>query len=211
VLQNIWHSIWTLFLGPDNLQNVFLLWSMQVATFPALSPDEGIRSSFMALNAHSQYNARSVPLRGHREAGTNYCGPNLLVCFFLSSMVICWLYKLTLSYQVIIYVKLKIWLFVPYTNSHFWTNLNQKIAHMAPWPGRDRRLCMVRNFLTFTAFFTFFVASECPFHDKRWLPAEVTCDRVISMILAGACATSRERHCSGRQVSVLTKSVLHLE
>jgi len=94
------------------------------------------------------------------------------------------------------------------------TFLNQSepnIAHIAPWPGRDRRVCMVRNFLTFKAFFIFFVASECRFHDRRWLPAQVTRDRVISMILAGACATSRKRHCSGRQLSVLTESVLHLE
>jgi len=34
----------------------------------------------------------------HLQAGTNYSGPNLLVCFFLSYMVICWLYKLSLSY-----------------------------------------------------------------------------------------------------------------
>jgi len=102
------------------------------------------------------------------------------------NLVVCTLYKFT---------------FLNQSEPHF--------AHIAPWLGTDRRVCMDPNFLTFSAFLTF-VASECRFHDRRRLPAQVTRDRVTSMILAGACATSRKRR-SGRQLSVLTESVLHLE
>jgi len=53
-------------------------------------------------------------------------------------------------------------LFVPYKNSHFWTNLNQILHTSLPWSGRDRRVCMVRKCLTFLPFLTFFVGSCQP-------------------------------------------------
>jgi hypothetical protein len=58
--------------------------------------------------------------------------------------------------------------FVPYSISHFWTNLNQALHTSPPWSGRDHRVCMDPKFFTFS---TFFVTSRCQFHDRRWLPA----------------------------------------
>jgi hypothetical protein len=46
----------------------------------------------------------------------------------------------------ILYIKLKVCsfvcLFVPYTNPHFWTNLNHTLHTSPPWSGRDPRICM---------------------------------------------------------------------
>jgi hypothetical protein len=39
-------------------------------------------------------------------------------------------------------------LFVPYTNPHFSTNLNQTLYTYSPSSGRSRRACMVRKYLT---------------------------------------------------------------
>jgi hypothetical protein len=55
---------------------------------------------------------------------------------------------------IYIYIKLNVCvcvcLFVPYTNSYFWTNLNQTL-HTAPL-GRDRRVYMGPKFWTFLSF-----------------------------------------------------------
>jgi hypothetical protein len=61
---------------------------------------------------------------------------------------------------LILYIKLKVCLFVPYTNSHFRNNRNQTLHTSLPWSGRDRRVCMVRKCLTFSTFFTFFVGKS---------------------------------------------------
>jgi hypothetical protein len=100
-------------------------------------------------------------------------------------------------------------LFVPYTNSHFQTNLNQTLHTTPPWSGRDRRVCMVRKCLTFSTFLTFSVGSGCRILGTKWLPARVIRDSVISVILAGVCVTSRKWRCSRRQFRVLTGSVVH--
>ena len=54
MLQNTGESIWTSSIAPAKLQTVPFMWSMQVGKFPALSPEEGNRSFFMAPNAYSQ-------------------------------------------------------------------------------------------------------------------------------------------------------------
>jgi len=53
------------------------------------------------------------------------------------------------------------------------------------------------------------MAAECRLQDRRWLPAQVIRDSLISVILAGLSATSRKWRCS-RQFRILTASVLYL-
>ena len=38
----------------------------------------------------------------------------------------------------ILYIKMNVCLFVPYTNPHFWTDRNQTLHKTHPWSGRDR-------------------------------------------------------------------------
>jgi len=97
-------------------------------------------------------------------------------------------------------------LFVPYTNSHFWTDQNQTLHTSLPWSGRDRRICMVRKCLTFSTFLTFFVGSECRILGMKWLPAQVIRDSVISVILAAVSVTSRKWRCGRRHFRVLKES-----
>jgi len=110
------------------------------------------------------------------------------------------------SWQEILYIKLNVCLFVPYTNSHFWTNLNQTLHISPPWSGRDCRVCMVRKCLTVSTFLTFFIGSECRILGTKWLPAQVIRDSVISVILAAVSVTSRKWRCSRRQFRVLQES-----
>jgi len=97
-------------------------------------------------------------------------------------------------------------LFVPNTNSHFWTSLNQTLHTSPPWFGRDRRVCMVRKCLTFSTFLTFFFGNECRILDTKWVPAQVILGSVISVILAAVVVTSRKWHCSRRQFRILQGS-----
>jgi len=62
-------------------------------------------------------------------------------------------------------------LFVPYTNPHFWTDLNQTLHTSPPWSGRDRKICMGLQYFTFPTFSTYFVGSGCWLVRTRWLPA----------------------------------------
>jgi len=102
--------------------------------------------------------------------------------------------------------KAECFLFVPHTNSHFWTDLNQTLHTSPPWSGRDRRVWMVRKYLTFSIFFTIFVGSECRILSTKWLPAQGIRDSVISAILAAVSVTSRKWRCSRRQFPVLQES-----
>jgi hypothetical protein len=87
--------------------------------------------------------------------------------------------------------------FVPYTNPHFWTNLNQTLHTSPPSSGRDRRVCMVQKCLTFSTLFDLrmervqnpghnMVAGARPFRHS-----------VICVILKGVSVTSR---CSRRHL-----------
>jgi hypothetical protein len=60
VLHNTRQSIWRSSLCPATLQTVLFMWPIPVVTFPALSPDEGDRRSYIALNAYSQHDLVSV-------------------------------------------------------------------------------------------------------------------------------------------------------
>jgi hypothetical protein len=60
---------------------------------------------------------------------------------------------------------------VPYTNSHFWTDLNQTLLTSPPWSGRDRRVCTGPKFLTSSTFGPFFFRGQCRIMGTRWLPA----------------------------------------
>ena len=61
--------------------------------------------------------------------------------------------------QKILYIKMNvcIYMYVPYTNSHFWADLNQTLHTSPPWSGRDRRVCMGPKFLTSSTFWTLFL------------------------------------------------------
>jgi len=97
-------------------------------------------------------------------------------------------------------------LFAPYTNPHFWADLNQTLHTSPPWSGRIRRVCMVRKCLTFSTFLNFFVGSESRILGTKWLPAQVIHDSVISVNLAAVSVTSRKWRCSRRQFRVLQES-----
>ena len=107
-----------------------------------------------------------------------------------------------------------------YTNSHFWTNLNQTMHSSSPWSGRDRRVCMDPKFATSSTFWPLFLWGHCRIMGTRWLPARpfsaiplypwfqlvfawrhrhdvadsgVIRSSLISVILAGVPLTSRRR------------------
>ena len=71
----------------------------------------------------------------------------------------------------ILYIKMNVCLFVPYTNPHFWTDLNQTLHTSPQWSRRDRRVCMGPQYFTFPTFSTYLVGGACTFAFSRWLPA----------------------------------------
>jgi hypothetical protein len=106
-----------------------------------------------------------------------------------------------------------------YTNSHFWTDLNQTLHTSPPWSGRDRKVCMNPKFLTSSTFGPFLFGGHCRTMGTRWLPTRpffaillypwfqlvfvwrhrydvtdsgVIRDGFISVILAGDSLTSRK-------------------
>jgi hypothetical protein len=66
------------------------------------------------------------------------------------------------------FVCLYVW---TYTNSHFWTDLNQTLHTSPYWSGRDRRVCMDPKFLTSSTFWAHVFGSHCRIMGTRWLPA----------------------------------------
>jgi hypothetical protein len=72
---------------------------------------------------------------------------------------------------VCMFVCMYVCMYVPYTNSHFWTDLNQTLHTSPPWSGRDRRVCMGPKFLTSSAFWAHFFRGHCRIMGTRWLPA----------------------------------------
>ena len=78
-----------------------------------------------------------------------------------------------------LYMKLKLYfvrfcLFVPYTNPHFWTNLNQNLHTSPPSSGMTVGYVWSENVWLFSTFFTFFIGSECRILGTTWLPAQDT-------------------------------------
>jgi hypothetical protein len=119
-------------------------------------------------------------------------------------------------------------LYVPYTNSHFWTDLNQTL-HISPL-GLEETVGYIwaRNSWPLRHFGPFFFRVYCRIMGTRWLPERpfsaiplyplfqlvfawrhrhyvvaggglVLCC-LISVILAGVPLTSRKLHCSRRQI-----------
>jgi hypothetical protein len=113
-----------------------------------------------------------------------------------------------------------------YTNSHFWTNLNQTLHTSPPWSGRDHRVCMDLKFSTSSTFWALFLwgplqnhghnmAAAWPFSTIPLYPwfqlAFAWCHRhdvadggvirgsLISVILVGVPLTSRKWRCSRQQ------------
>jgi len=73
---------------------------------------------------------------------------------------ICTIMNIIIANYVMLYIKMK-WFFVrfclgmygTYTNSHFWTDLNQTLHTSPPWAGRDRGYVWARNSWPFGPFF----------------------------------------------------------
>jgi hypothetical protein len=78
-----------------------------------------------------------------------------------------------------------------YTNSSFWTDLNQTMHTSPPWSGRDLRVCMDPKFLTYS---TFWGPLQNHGH-KMAAGATIFCDTLISVIPAGVGVTSPTWHC----------------
>jgi len=118
-------------------------------------------------------------------------------------------------------------LYGTYTNSHFWTDLNQTLHTSPPSSGRDRRVCMDPKFLTSSTFWALFLWGHRRIMGIRWLPEQpfsaiplypwfqvvfawrhrhdVVADggiirgSLISVILARVPLTSRKWRCTRRQ------------
>jgi hypothetical protein len=114
-----------------------------------------------------------------------------------------------------------------YTNSHFWTDMNQTLHTSPTWSGRDRSVCMDPQFLTSLTFGPFFLGGHCRIMGTRWLPARpfsaiplypwfqlvfgwrhrhyvvayggVIRGSLISVILAGVPLTSKKWRCIRQQ------------
>ena len=62
-------------------------------------------------------------------------------------------------------------MYVPYTNSHFLTDLNQTLHTSPSWSGRDRMVCMDPQYFKFSYLFDVLFGSEYRFVRGRWLLA----------------------------------------
>jgi len=69
------------------------------------------------------------------------------------------------------FVCLYVCMYGTFTNSHFWTDLNQTLHTSPPWSGRDRRVRMDLKFLTSSTFGSFSFGGHCRIMGTRWLPA----------------------------------------
>jgi hypothetical protein len=126
------------------------------------------------------------------------------------------------------FVCLFVCLYGTYTNSHFWTDLNQTLHTSSPWSGRDLGYVWTRNSWPLRLFGPFFFGGHCRIMGTRWLPARpfsaiplylwfqlvfvwrhrhdvadggVIRGSFISVILAGVPLTSRKWRRSRRQSS----------
>jgi hypothetical protein len=83
-----------------------------------------------------------------------------------------------------------------YTNSHFWTDLNQTLHMSPPWSGRDRRVCMDPKFLISLTFWALILWGPLQNHGhKMSAGTTVFHDTLISVIPAGVCVTSPTLRC----------------
>ena len=93
---------------------------------------------------------------------------------------------------VSLFVCLFVCMYGTYTNSHFWTDLNQTLHTSPPWSGRDRRVCMDPKFLTSSTFWALLLWGPLQNHGHKMAAgATVICDALLSVIPAGVCVTSR--------------------
>jgi len=91
-------------------------------------------------------------------------------------------------------------LYGTYTNSHFWTDLNQTLHTSRPWSGRDRRVCMDPKFLTSSTFWLLFRWGPLQNHGHKMAAgATVFRDALISVIPAGVHVTSPSWSCRRRR------------
>ena len=87
-----------------------------------------------------------------------------------------------------------------YTNSHFWTDLNQTLHTSPPWSGRDRRVCMDPKFLTSSKFWALFLWGPLQNHGHKMAAgATVFRDTLISVIPAGVRVTPPTWRCRRRR------------
>jgi hypothetical protein len=85
-------------------------------------------------------------------------------------------------------------LFVPYTNSHFWTDPNQTKHTSPPWSGGDGRVRIDPHYSTFPSFSTSSVARACMIVRKNGCRRHGTSPKsVISVTPARVRVTSRTR------------------
>jgi hypothetical protein len=134
-------------------------------------------------------------------------------------------------------VCLFVWMSGTYTNSHFWTDLNQTLHTSPPLSGGGRGVYMDPKFLTFSTFRPFFFGGHCRIMGTRWLPVrpfstiplypwfqlvfawrhrhyvvadgEVIRGSLISVILTGVPLTLRKWRCSRRQSHQPQRHIQH--
>ena len=90
-------------------------------------------------------------------------------------------------------------LYGTYTNSHFWTDLNQTLHTSPPWSGRDRRVCVDPKSLTSSTFLVLFLWKPLQNHGHKMAAvATVFRDTLISVIPAGVRVMSPTWSCRRR-------------
>jgi hypothetical protein len=87
-----------------------------------------------------------------------------------------------------------------YTNSHFWTDLNQTLHTSPPTSGRDRRVYMDPQFLTSSTFLTLSIWVSLQNHGHKIAAgATVFRDILTSVIPTSVCVTSPTWRCRRRR------------
>ena len=90
-----------------------------------------------------------------------------------------------------LFVCMYVCMYGTYTNSHFWTDLNQTLHTSLLWSGRYRRVCMDSNSRPLRPFGPFFFGRPLQNHGhKTAAGATVFRDTLISVIPAGVRVTS---------------------
>jgi len=134
-----------------------------------------------------------------------------------------------------LFVCLYVCVYGTYTNSHFWTDLNQTLHTSPLWSGRDLGYVWARNSWPLRPFGSFFFGGHCRMMDTRWLLARpfsavtvfpwfqlvfvwrhrhyyvadcsVIRGSLISVILVGIPLTSRKWRRSRRQSHALQRRI----
>jgi hypothetical protein len=146
-----------------------------------------IRSSSPQLLPH--FLAYRVPREGiylKYNYNIHYLNNIITICINNNAII------LYTNIYICLFVCLFVCMYGTYTNSNFWTDLNQTLHTSPSRSGRDRRVCMDPKFLTSSTFWNFFLWRPLQNHGHKMAAgATVFRDALISVIPAGVLVTSQ--------------------